>query len=67
MNRIIMALVAYALCAILSFGHAASNAKCDLDRHRLCSVDAAVTASFAGIFWPLYLSWVAFDQTKGGA
>ena len=67
MNRIIMALVAYALCAILTFGYAAANETECAAKARDVAKCQAGTGMGAAVFWPLYWSWVAFDQTKGGA
>lgn len=61
MNREALALTAYLLVAVVSFGHSAShNAECELKARDVtkCSAGAGLAA---GILWPFYLSWAAFD------
>jgi hypothetical protein len=61
-DRIFFACVfAYALCAVLTFGHAAANTECTRDRVQECTEEAALNGALAGLVWPLYWSWVAFD------
>lgn len=50
----------YIVAAILTFGHAAANWKCDATNFKdiLCGNDNQIVESIpAAIFWPFYWSW----------
>lgn len=73
MRRSTIGLLAYAAIGILSFGHSAAlrqnqeNAKyeaCKKDPKAYCWRDnmlAPIGGIMAGLVWPLYWSWVAFQ------
>lgn len=65
-RTIIAALSAYAFGAVLTFGHAAANVECNLDRSRGCAEQSVAGGFAAGAFWPFYWSWVAFDAEGRG-
>lgn len=62
-------LTAYVIIALLSFGHAASSPVCNKSKYQKdCRVMNGIAA---GVTWPLYWTWVAFDAgraalAKGG-
>jgi len=57
---------AYALAGTLAFGHSAANFECHHQNPPQCSFSAAIGGLFAGVTWPLYLSWVGFDEGGEG-
>lgn len=71
-KRITAGAVAYALCGVVAFGHAAAGAQkvedaeyaaCTAKRDSIC-IDggrAAISGTVAGMLWPLYLSWEIFS------
>jgi hypothetical protein len=64
-RTIIAALSAYAFCAVLTFGYAAANETECAAKARDVAKCQATSAAAAGIFWPFYWSWVAFDAEGG--
>lgn len=63
-NRTLIAIPCfYLFVAIISFGHSAANSTPCRSAEVYCDPTerAAVGASLAAMFWPLYLSWVYFD------
>lgn len=65
-SRLPIVVGGYALVALLTFGYAASNAACKPHMFSLSTVQEcrAMTGLVAGISWPLFWSWEAFDALK---
>ena len=64
MNKAILAAVIYILVAILTFGHSAARSTLG-DTPMASAVERrAADGMMAGIFWPLYWSWEAFEEKE---
>lgn len=69
-RNFLIGVTAYALAAIVTFGHAAANHvyTCNpIPRWEICNGDRetgqkAMVGIMAGFVWPLYWSWEAFSH-----
>jgi len=59
-------ITAYIICGILSFGHSAGNSDIGADNSTWSSEKAgmAIEGFLAGALWPLYASWVIFEDAS---
>ena len=60
-GRMKPALIGYAVVAVITFGHAASNTNHCLRQIRCGTLAEAILGAYAGVFWPLYWSWEAWS------
>lgn len=55
----------YAAIGILAFGHSSAEAVKDCRDSAIydfCTMDAPIGGLFAGVFWPMYASWLVFED-----
>ena len=55
-----IAMIGYAVVAIITFGYGASNLSGNCGPHPCSTFDQAVGGVFAAVLWPLYWSWEAW-------
>lgn len=67
--RVKACVVLYLVVAVVTFGHSASGWECRA-KEEVVQCDASYTPKFvfggvfAGIFWPLYWSWVGWENVR---
>ena len=52
----------YAIIAIIAFGHSAAKPDPECPKHTPTNACKATNGIAAGVFWPLYSSWVAWEE-----
>ena len=61
-NIIVGCMAFYVFAAIVTFGHCAAHYRCDKSMVIYDCTDQAITAAIgSAMFWPLYLSWMAWS------
>lgn len=57
--------ILYVIMAVLTFGVAASDPKCEAWNHECNTDERAMHGGAAGFWWPAYWSWHAIEKARG--